>query len=91
MAERLGTGLQHPSRGFESLCHLEKPDVCRVFALIQISPLFKSKSTIFCSENFGRAPVFYAEARVGCFGASPLPNRHTPLGMRAFPCAPSRL
>ena len=91
MAERLGTGLQHPLRGFESLCHLEKPDVCRVFALIPIFPLFKSKPNIVYLAPLGRAPSFYAEARVGCSGASPLPNRLTPLGMRAFPCAPSRL
>ncbi len=43
-----------------------------------------------CSNKLGRAPESAYAFGVGCYVSSPLPNRHTPLGMRALHCAPSR-
>jgi hypothetical protein len=74
MAERLGTGLQHPSRGFESLCHLEKPGVCRAFC---VSKPFITKSILnllFKKKYLGVPPTLPCKVGVGCFGTSPPPD-----------------
>jgi hypothetical protein len=46
-----------------------------------------------CSNKLGRAPESAYAFGVGCYVSSPLPNRHTPLGMRAkhFACPERRM